>query len=1144
VTFKIWRAEQDVRISEDAGGSTDRPSIAYLPNGGYVVGWRENNLLKFKVYNGNGDVTGPGAGTVYTVDGGTGNENNLNIQAIGTDGSFAISWNEGLTNNYDLKTRVFTLNDNGTYVGGPVNDIHHASSGNTAELASLTLTMDGGIVSTYMVGNDVYMAAHDASGARIGPQRQVHKGGSSSIDYPKATQITSNKFIFSFGEGDNIKYKVVTMVNGSPSSSADPSDAGSGDIAEVVALKDANGVPDGRFAIVQSRGALIVAKFYDQNGTRIGSETEVVLTDDGWAEGDHFNVTALRGGRIGVVYSGDAVQGKIVLKVTDINGKGENGISGPDALVIDATDSLKTPTITEMKDGRLAITWSDPSRTQSDISSAIVDPRLAPVAVNGTERNDYYVGSEHHGDVLRGYAGNDILFGVDGNDVLNGGTGADRLDGGAGFDIASYFDAESAVVANLTDPKLNLKLSEAEGDTYFGIEGLRGGAWHDILTGNNVANLLEGGDGRDTLYGGLGNDTINGGADSDTLYGGAGDDALNGGLGGDRLYAGDGADTLDGGDGSNLQHDIASYQDATASIVLDLSDGDGSSNEGFAKNDRFTDIQAYVGSGFNDTLKGTDAYDEFFGDNGNDLLQTKGDNDKLFGEAGNDTLEGGAGGDTLDGGLGFNFASYAGAGAQVNADLGGETAHSGDASGDVYVANTIQGLIGSRFNDNLWGNAASNILIGGAGSDNLYGLGGIDYASYANALGPVSVSLVLGSTNSGEAAGDTFNLIEGLIGSNFNDVLTGNDGLNTLQGGAGSDTLIGGAGADALWGDAGTDTVDYSSAGAGVTVNLAAGWGAGDVTAVGDTYASIENVIGSQFADALHGNGAANDLRGGNGDDTYHVSVGDAVIEAAGAGNDKIFSDVNYTLGANVEALEGTGGGALVLTGNALNNTIVGNGAGNWIDGGVGADTMMGGAGDDIYVVDNVGDVVEDYLGNNSIVTTVQLNPNNVRGNFAITVAEGFNFSVQGTSGNNVLKGNAAANTLKGNGGNDMLYGMLGNDKLYGGTGKDTFVFDTRLNKTKNVDKIYDFKSKDDTLHLDNAIFTKLGSGTAARPKKFKSDMFVEGKKAQDREDRIVYDKKTGALYYDKDGTGGSAQVKIATLTNKTKLYYHDFFVI
>jgi Ca2+-binding RTX toxin-like protein len=104
-------------------------------------------------------------------------------------------------------------------------------------------------------------------------------------------------------------------------------------------------------------------------------------------------------------------------------------------------------------------------------------------------------------------------------------------------------------------------------------------------------------------------------------------------------------------------------------------------------------------------------------------------------------------------------------------------------------------------------------------------------------------------------------------------------------------------------------------------------------------------------------------------------------------------------------------------------------------------------------------------------------------------------------------------------------------------------VFDTRTNKSTNVDRVYDFRSRDDSFHLDNATFTKLGRGSTAGVR-FKSDMFVENNKAKDAEDRIVYDRKTGALYYDQDGTGSKAQVKIATISNKTKLYWHDFFVI
>ncbi len=94
------------------------------------------------------------------------------------------------------------------------------------------------------------------------------------------------------------------------------------------------------------------------------------------------------------------------------------------------------------------------------------------------------------------------------------------------------------------------------------------------------------------------------------------------------------------------------------------------------------------------------------------------------------------------------------------------------------------------------------------------------------------------------------------------------------------------------------------------------------------------------------------------------------------------------------------------------------------------------------------------------------------------------------------------------------------------------------------MDRVYDFSSKHDSFHMENKIFTKLGSGTASKPKKFKSDMFVNGKTAQDAEDRILYDRKTGSLYYDQDGTGSKAQVKIATISTKVKLTYQDFFVI
>jgi hypothetical protein len=158
-----------------------------------------------------------------------------------------------------------------------------------------------------------------------------------------------------------------------------------------------------------------------------------------------------------------------------------------------------------------------------------------------------------------------------------------------------------------------------------------------------------------------------------------------------------------------------------------------------------------------------------------------------------------------------------------------------------------------------------------------------------------------------------------------------------------------------------------------------------------------------------------------------------------------------------------------------------------------------------------------------------------------------------GTKGGNALTGGIGSDRLfgfsgndrlTGDGGNDTLYGGAGRDVLDGGGGADVFVFDTKPHAKTNVDRINNFSVRDDAIWLENKVFTKLGSGSVTKPKKFSADMFVKSTKAQDAEDRIVYDRKTGALYYDQDGTGSKAQVKIATLGKNLALTHNDFFVI
>jgi len=143
-----------------------------------------------------------------------------------------------------------------------------------------------------------------------------------------------------------------------------------------------------------------------------------------------------------------------------------------------------------------------------------------------------------------------------------------------------------------------------------------------------------------------------------------------------------------------------------------------------------------------------------------------------------------------------------------------------------------------------------------------------------------------------------------------------------------------------------------------------------------------------------------------------------------------------------------------------------------------------------------------------------------------------------GTSGNDGLVARGGNDVLKGSGGLDALMGGLGNDTLYGGKGLDSFIFDTKLNARTNVDQIMDYSQGDqDRILLKKTIFSTLSKGFLPETK------LAFGKTAMDADDRIIHDKATGALYYDKDGSGAAAKVKFATVKKGLALDWTDFAI-
>jgi Ca2+-binding RTX toxin-like protein len=146
--------------------------------------------------------------------------------------------------------------------------------------------------------------------------------------------------------------------------------------------------------------------------------------------------------------------------------------------------------------------------------------------------------------------------------------------------------------------------------------------------------------------------------------------------------------------------------------------------------------------------------------------------------------------------------------------------------------------------------------------------------------------------------------------------------------------------------------------------------------------------------------------------------------------------------------------------------------------------------------------------------------------------------ALKGTDAHNVLSGKGQKDTILGYGGNDKLYGKGGNDILTGGKGKDAFVFDTKPNSKLNRDVIKDFKVKDDSIYLNDSVYKALKHG------RLSSAAFVTGDKAKDANDRIIYNKKTGALFYDADGVGSTAAIQFAKVSKGLSLTAADFFII
>lgn len=380
-------------------GEHYEPSVAALPDGGFVVVWRSLQpvdeddsevLIQGQVF----DQSGAKSGEVFVATGPLDGSVNRPGVSVLADGGFVVTWDEfkqtGVdTYAEDVMARVF--DSDGVPAGAAF--VANTSTTNPQNSPAVTTLSDGRFVIAW--SDDSGKTDPDTPQTDVRAQIFNANGSKSGGEFVVNSTVVHNQF--------------------------------GPDIASL---------PDGRFVVTWmdrsgvDANADIKAQVFNADGTKSGSELSVNTTIID--EQSEPSVAALGDGRFVVAWEDKSVEDASVIRAQLFAADGTK--SGAEfALSPAPADYEESPALVALSDARFVAAWSvrEPS-SDTDVHAQIFDLG-DPDPPEGTDGDDTLEGDDGD-DEMSGGAGNDEVSGGGGSDIIDGGVGEDTVDGGDGDD--------------------------------------------------------------------------------------------------------------------------------------------------------------------------------------------------------------------------------------------------------------------------------------------------------------------------------------------------------------------------------------------------------------------------------------------------------------------------------------------------------------------------------------------------------------------------------------------------------------------------------------------------------------------------------------------------------------------------------------